>query len=88
MKQNYNEKYKSNQCSISKWYYIYHLDDFELELEIIKRFGESDILMLTSDSFTNLIRFINEDINIGLPERIVCKNHTLNLSKYDGYFIN
>ena len=67
---------------------IYHLDDFELELEIIKRFGESDILMLTANSFTNLIRFINEDINIGLPERIVCKNRTLNLSKYDGYFIN
>jgi len=70
---------------------IYHLDDFELELEIVKRFGESDILTLTSDSFTNLIKFINEDINIGLPERIVCKNcknRTFNLSKYDGYFIN
>ena len=67
---------------------IYYLDDFELELEIVKRFGESDILTLTSDSFTNLIRFINEDINIGLPERIVCKNRTFNLSKYDGYFIN
>lgn len=46
------------------------------------------MLILTSYSFTNLIKFLNEDINIGLPERIVCKNRTFNLSKYDGYFIN
>lgn len=67
---------------------VYHFDDFELELEIVKRFGEYDMLILTSDSFTNLIKLINEDINIGLPEIIVCKNRTFNLSKYDGYFIN
>ncbi len=70
---------------------IYHLDDFKLELEIVKRFGEFNMLILTSYSFTNLIRFTNEDIDIGLPEIIVCKNcknRTFNLSKYDGYFIN
>lgn len=70
---------------------IYNLDDFELDMEKVSRWGESDILIINSSSLSllteHLIKLGFRDIPIESPIIIECKNYILRLSKYDGYFI-